>query len=313
MKVTKPILFIFLYTWCCTNCAQNHTQTSLSNIISADTLTTFMLPAIPPTLTIPEQRAQFLAAHYWDLINLTDTNYTHHPEITEQGWVNFIDLLRLVQPDDAATALKKIIRQASTEKKSLLYFMQLAEKYLYEPNSPIRNEEYYLSVLQAVVDSPILTDAEKLRSNDQLQTIQLNQVGTRANNFCYTQPSGQQQWLYQLKAPYTLLFFSNPECHACLEAIDQMTELEHLNRAIQQKQLIVLSIYPDEDVQSWKLNLDRYPKNWLHAYDKKQVIKDKNLYDLKAIPCLYLLDKDKNVLLKDATPAAVDDWLSDHP
>lgn len=309
----KPYLFISLFTWYCASCGLNSMQKPLPKAISTDTLTTFMLPAIPPILTTPEQRAQFLVAHYWDLTNLADTNYIHHPEITEQSWVNFIDLLKLVQPDDAATALKKLIRQASIEKKSLLYFMQLAEKYLFEPNSPIHNEEYYLSVLQAVVESPILTEAEKLRPNDLLQTVQLNREGTRANNFCYTQLSGQQKWLYQLEAPYTLLFFSNPECHACLEAINQIKELEHLNRAIRQKKLTVLSVYPDEDIQSWKLNLDRYPENWLHAYDKKQVIKESNLYDLKAIPCLYLLDKDKNVILKDTTPAAVDTWLSEHP
>lgn len=41
----------------------------------------------------------------------------------------------------------------------------------------------------------------------------------------------------------------------------------------------------------------------------KACYKGKNLYDLKAIPTLYLLDKDKKVLLKDATVAQIDQYL----
>ena len=31
-----------------------------------DTITSFTLPAIPPMLTAPELRADFLVKHYWD-------------------------------------------------------------------------------------------------------------------------------------------------------------------------------------------------------------------------------------------------------
>jgi len=39
------------------------------------------------------------------------------------------------------------------------------------------------------------------------------------------------------------------------------------------------------------------------------MIDQKNLYDLKAIPTLYLLDKDKTVLLKDATAEEIEEYL----
>ena len=46
-------------------------------------------------------------------------------------------------------------------------------------------------------------------------------------------------------------------------------------------------------------------------YDKELVIKNKNLYDLRAIPTLYLLDKNKTVLLKDATLQKVEQYLAE--
>ena len=65
----------------------------------------------------------------------------------------------------------------------------------------------------------------------------------------------------------------------------------------------------DEDKEEWERHLPDFPKEWINGYDKKLVIKEKNLYDLKAIPTLYLLDKDKKVLLKDATVAQIDQYL----
>ena len=48
---------------------------------------------------------------------------------------------------------------------------------------------------------------------------------------------------------------------------------------------------------------------WIDAYDAEQTILNQNLYDLKAIPTLYLLDKDKKVLLKDASVGQIEVYL----
>ena len=52
-------------------------------------------------------------------------------------------------------------------------------------------------------------------------------------------------------------------------------------------------------------------QEWTNGYDKELVIKNKNLYDLRAIPTLYLLDKNKTVLLKDATLQKVEQYLAE--
>ena len=56
----------------------------------------FKYPDVPVTLTSSEDRADYLAEHYWKHFNFTDTTYIHMPEITEQAYVNYIDVLKLV-------------------------------------------------------------------------------------------------------------------------------------------------------------------------------------------------------------------------
>ena len=56
----------------------------------------------------------------------------------------------------------------------------------------------------------------------------------------------------------------------------------------------------DVDEEGWKHKVEKMPANWINGFDSNQEIANEELYDLKAMPTLYLLDKGKKVLLKDA-------------
>ena len=153
---------------------------------------------------------------------------------------------------------------------------------------------------------------EKVRPKARLELAQKNRIGTKAINFTYTLASGAQGSLYQLNADYLLLFINNPGCHACTETIEGLKQAPIISQLIKEKKLIVLSIYPDEELDDWRKHLNEFPKEWINGYDKKFTIKEKQLYDLKAIPTLYLLNKEKTVLLKDATTQAIEEYLMIH-
>lgn len=278
-----------------------------------DTITKINLPAIPQMLTTPEQRADFLVNHYWDNVNFADTNYIHHDNITEQAWVDYCDLMGHVSLPNVQQAIRKMIDRTNIDKKVFNYFTELADKYFYDPNSPMRNEEYYIPVLEAMMASPVLDETEKIRPEARLKLAQKNRIGTKALNFNYTLASGAQGSLYQLKADYVLLFINNPGCHACAETIEGLKSAPIINQLLQAGKLIVLSIYPDEELDEWRKHASDFPKEWINGYDKKFTIKEEQLYDLKAIPTLYLLNKDKTVLLKDATAQAIEEYLKAHP
>lgn len=311
MKTNINILsFLFLFFLCA--CKSGNASSSSKNDVVQDTITAFTLPTIPVMMTAPEQRADFLIRHYWDNVNFADTNYVHHPDITEQAWADYCNLLNHVPLATAQEAVRKTIEQTNVDKKVFTYITDLADKYLYDPNSPMRNEEFYIPVLEAMIASPILEDIEKVRPKARLELAQKNRPGTKALDFTYTLASGAQGSLYQIKAEYTLLFINNPGCHACAEMIDALKNTPIINQLLGEKKLVVLSIYPDEELDEWRKHQNEFSKEWINGYDKKFTIKEKQLYDLKAIPTLYLLNKDKTVLLKDATAQAIEEYLILH-
>lgn len=54
------------------------------------------------------------------------------------------------------------------------------------------------------------------------------------------------------------------------------------------------------------------PQEWTVGIDNSRIV-ERELYSLPAMPVIYLLDKDKRVLLKDSSPAGLEAFLSPCP
>ncbi|MCC8186353.1 MAG: DUF5106 domain-containing protein [Bacteroides sp.] len=308
MKTVKflSVILLFFITGCKNSNAtgQNPEQTPQDTAVSA-----FTLPEIPEMLDSPEMRADFLAFHYWDNFDFNDIRYTQHPEISEQAFVDYIDLLGHVPLPAAQESIKQFMTKTSTGKEMLTYFTDLAETYLHDPNSPMRNEEFYIPVLECMIDSPLLSDTEKIRPTASLELAQKNRVSTTALDFTYTLASGATGTLHSIPSEFVIIYINNPGCHSCEETTRDMKNSLVLNSLQSKNKLKILAIYPDEELDEWKNHVGDFPAEWINGYDKTLTMRDKNLYDLKAIPSLYLLDKDKKVILKDADLHQINQYL----
>lgn len=273
------------------------------SIIVSDT---FVLPDIPDELTNPDARADYLVMHFWDRFDFSDSKLIDKPEITEQAFVDYVNILNYASFKKAEESLAQTLALASRNKPMYHHFASLFSKYLYDANSPFRNEEFYIPVLREVLKSDFLSEDEKSAYRLQYEFTQKNRVGHTANDFVYTLSSGQSARMSTIKSDFLILFFSNPGCSTCLKVTDQLNNSEAINKAFahnspQRTMLTLLTIYPDDDIEAWKNHLNELPPHWTHAYDKDMQITKNKLYDLKAIPTLYLLDKNKKVILKDVS------------
>ena len=270
---------------------------------------TFTLPEVPIMLQSPEDRLNFMVQHYWDHFNFKDTAYIHVPDITEQALVDYMDLLNRVPSSLSDSCLIRIMQQASQEKKMFGYFVEIFRRYLFDPNSPLRNEELYEPVCRFLSASSLTDEAARSRAQHDLKLIGMNKVGSIAADFIYTLPSGMQKRMRDICTPYTLLLFYNPDCHGCAETLATMKTSAVLNSPHIMKQMKILAFYPDEDREVWTKHQNEIPDGWINSYDKELTVLTEECYDLKAMPALYLLDKDKKVLLKDATVKEIEDYL----
>lgn len=166
-------------------------------------------------------------------------------------------------------------------------FMQLAEKYLYEPNSPYYNEEMYAVFLEYVV----LKKSGYERYKNHYTSIAKNQIGSCAADFSFTYQNGEKGNLYDIKGKFVVLFFYDPSCNECKQVKRVLANYRFAH------EVVIMAIYIDQDVELWRKS--ECPDSWHNVYASD--IDSKALYNIRALPTLYLLDEQKRVLLKDVS------------
>ena len=194
------------------------------------------------------------------------------------------------------------------ERKPLLKVMEQMEHYFYDPNSPVLDEEIYLRALDGMLAAKSLTDVDKMQYEYQHRLCSLNRAGTPAADFKFEEMKGNKGSLYGINGDYTLIFFNNPGCHACGEILETIVN-SPVAEMFTSGKVKVLAMYIDEDIEAWRENRGKFPKEWIYAHDHKMILRDNNIYGLRAIPSLYLLDKEKRVILKDAPVGKVISYL----
>jgi len=302
--LTVFILFMFL------TCSGIEPQKKLDDPVKKRE---FTMISIPQDITEPRERADYLVSHYWDNFDFSDTAYIHLPAITEQAFVNYIGILPHAGKDISYSSIDQMLIKAQDKSPEVYnYFVNIYKKYLYDPNSPLRNEEFYIPVLNQVVKSANTSDTDKQKAEYTLSLLLKNRIGNVATDVTYTLASGKSDRLHNIKSKLTLLYFHNPDCHACEEVSQYMKQSQVITEVTGSGLLKVLAFYPDKDLDIWKKHQKDIPDTWINGYDKSGIVSDKQIYDLKAIPTLYLLDENKKVILKDADITAVESYIKDN-
>ena len=289
------------------SCQAKPDTSSNSGSARQDTVTVqsqaqFPFPEIPATMTEPEARKAYLLTHYWEQFDFADTTLVDNRDVTEQGFVNFIALL-------ADNTLEELVRESLKnwctgfvgKDYARRVLTQTTDEYLYNPNSPFYNERLYGMYLEALLG--MLPQADAMRSSYQfkLKLVKRNNPGNQATDFTYYLPDGRRRTLAdtQVKGDRLLLMFYDPECESCHEVLLQMAADTALAEAVRTGKLSVLAVYTEGNDEVWRKALPDMPEGWMVGTDR-EAVKGGALYDLKAMPSLYLLDGKKTVLLKDA-------------
>lgn len=292
----QRLLILTLAVLCAVSCGRRNPSTQGQDVA----LPKVFLPALAPAELSPEEQRDYLRWHYWDRFDFADTLFLAQADTLRmlEDYARYIAVIS-DRPTDPAP-MDTLMRRASASRPMLDYFAMLADKVLHDPNSPLRNDEFYIPVLQAQLAAPWYDEYERIAPEYDLRVAMQNRVGHAANDFRYTLASGATGTLYGLRAEYVLLFINNPGCPLCREIREAITASPMLNEMIERGRLKVLALYPDEDLTEWRAYHDRIPPTWINAYDAGCVIRERNLYNLAAIPSLYLLDSGKVVLVKDS-------------
>ncbi|MDY6278220.1 MAG: DUF5106 domain-containing protein [Bacteroidales bacterium] len=290
---------------------------------SVESGNSFPMVEVPGVMSEPQDRVDYLTEHFWD--RFADAKGTTDSltikgipqKEVEEKFVLWVTVLKAASAPVMEKAVAGTVSAARAEASAtrdyavLNKLTELACRHLYDPNSPGRNEEAYLVFLSALLSGPLPDESSRSIYEFQAKLCSLNRPGTPAADFKFITPEGRISSLYSVEAPVTLLIFSNPGCPLCATYQDNLRKSEPLSDKLHKGAFKIVNIYPDEDVQAWEEYVRTYPPEWICGRDHLGQLFSNTIYSLRAIPSLYLLDADKNVILKDATYEEVEMKLYD--
>lgn len=280
----------------------------------------------PPAMLSGDEALQYMAVHFWDrYLDTTGRWLSDSAHIagvdtltveTQVGtYATLLGMVPIGEARKSTAALyarMEACQRADTTAQLFPRLTELISRYLYDPNSPVRLEDAYEPFVARLATSPFVPAARKAGYAFEARMCRLNAIGSPAADFVYQDLRGRRHRLYDTRAPYTLLFFTNPGCPNCRDIMDSLQQ-PFIADMVEKGTLAIVNVYIDEDIDAWRAYAPTYPRSWHTGFDPGMVIRSDILYHVRAIPSLYLLDEDKTVLLKDAPPekvfAALGDWL----
>ena len=274
--------------------------------VAAQDEVAFPFPEIPQSLQTPEARLGYMLEHYWSRYDFNDRS-EQNQVVGEQGFADYINLMQYADSATCARSAQVLSDSIGSSPSRLEQFDGLIDHYLGNPNSPLRNDVTYAHLLRAITALPRLDEAMSSRLAYRLRMVERNQPGTVATDFAFIDRESHEHRLYDVDSELTLIVFSDPECEHCHEQMPRImgsTALQGDNR------LKVLNIYPDHNVQAWLKDVKPLPQNWLEGRSPQGAIIREQTYYLPALPSLYLLDREKRVIVKDGTLEQVESALS---
>lgn len=201
-------------------------------------------------------------------------------------------------------ALSLIQSSASAQTQTItLEKYREAETTTGNPESELYNEDEFCNILRQALASDILGEADKMRAEYRLEIAAKNRPGTTASDFKFESRDGKTESLHSLQTdkPILLLFY-DPDCDHCMETIADLKKRGISGMAD------VVAIYAEEDRERWEETAEALPQEWTVGY-ALDPIQDDETYVFLSSPTVYLLDRDKKVLLKDTNIATVEKKL----
>lgn len=246
----------------------------------------FSYPHIPDSLVSVESRTKYLARHYWDCANLSDTSLFSSPDRV----LDYIYLIKQQPPQEIDENINSLLLHLKNNEENLSRWLWWMEHFLHDVQSPLCDNELYLTICESIITADI-DSSYKIRPQWQLEWLQRNRIGHEAENFSFVDNGGSIRQLNDYKGRWTLVLFHRTSCELCHQLICEMKNNGVIEQLLNEKKLNILAISSSRD--------DSKVDSWIQGYDNGE-IENSRLYEIQQYPCMYLLDENHVVVKRQS-------------
>lgn len=241
-------------------------------------------------------RFRYYRRHFFDFVDW-ETDYLVYSPILYQKIETYLERLTVAQPDSVIVSVDQIL-DLCQKNEEVQRFATTTLLNKYAKSKAMCFDKVYVHIALQYYGrgkAPWVDEVNRQKILDRATTLKPTTCGEKAPNFTLTDVNNKQLSLHSLPANWTVLIFWKNSCGNCIETIKALKELKESETV----SFNILAVSASDDEDEWKRKIAEYNiGSWYNVSNHAGRVNFKSLYDLTAIPKIYLLDKNKEIVAK---------------
>ena len=267
--------------------------TAIMSLHSQESETYFPYPNIPENLTNLDDRSNYFVAHFWERCNLKSAFSAK--DMLKKAFNDYIAIMPYAHLDTVNASVRALIKEVKKNPQNLLTLGLMAQEALYSDSAQYWSDELYLLFARAVADNKKISKADRAKFEYHANVLEYSQEGMIAYNLPFENERKEKCHLNDISAPYIILFINEPDCDDCMIARVRLAANIKTRQLIDAGTLKIVSLSPCEADEEWRNAVAGYPEQWIKGASPEV----DSYFDMKSTPCIYLLDQNHKILVKN--------------
>lgn len=246
------------------------------------------------------KRYQYYRKHYFDNIDLKNPSILYTPDIHNKI-VTYVDKLTVPHADSINNSIDTILGKMSPGSDIWQYYVSFFLNK-YAKSNIIGMDAVYVHMVQnyyAKGLTPWVEEKALLRIIDNAIRMESVLIGKEAPKLKLYKEDGSPVSLRDIKAKYTVLMFWKPDCGHCKRSMPSLLDFADKYKSQGVEVVAICTKLGKKVKQCWdgvkELKMDSLKYN---LGDSKNLSGFHANYNIRATPTVFILDKDKKILIK---------------
>ncbi|MCB0661160.1 MAG: redoxin domain-containing protein [Saprospiraceae bacterium] len=245
------------------------------------------------------QKWLYTKEHYFDNINLSDDRLAR-TNLLFQRIDYYINKLEVQHPDSLNKAIDFILEKMDPKGENFKFYV-VHFLNTYAKSKIVGMDAVYVHI----VDKYYKTDMAYWTPDSTMQKIVENAdalepilIGKTAPDIQMQKKDGTKVKLSEVESPFTVIYVWDPDCGHCKKAAPIVVDFYE---KFKDKGVTIFSIcgkFTDEVPSCWDTIEEKGFDNFMNVVDPYHRSKYKVLYNIKSTPQIFILDKDKKIIMK---------------
>ncbi len=256
----------------------------------------------------PQFGYKYYKDHFFDYTDFSEVKMLRTPNFFPK-MEEYLEKLTVKQPDSIIASARDIIEKSRANSEVFRYCV-VNITYKYETSNIMGMdavfvdlaENYYMAGDAFWADSALIA-----KITDRVQRLKPNLIGKPAPKLVLLDTLMRPVSLNAIKAPYTVLYFYDPDCGHCKKKTPELRDL--YNEKLKSMGVVVVAANIKKDVVEWKKYIRDQKLTWINLSDPELQSNFRYEYNIETTPQLYILNDKKTIIAKKLDVEQIEEFI----